>query len=198
MGLDTVELIVSIEKYFDIEISDSVTEQLATVGDVAAWVGQQLGTRNERPSTVRATVAAHVQRLFADDHQAHKPAAEARPLPALLPDRRIYAHYAARLLAGAGLHLPTPDFSVSAAAGSLLRHVFGRPHTPALLWPTASTLADLINWTVALNYETLLSAPFHIQYDVEQAICGLTSNASGVSVLKINRSSRFTYDLGMD
>ena len=41
MGLDTVELVVNIEKHFGLEIPDLVCEQLGTVGDVANWLGQR-------------------------------------------------------------------------------------------------------------------------------------------------------------
>lgn len=55
MGLDTVELILSIEETFDIEISDAVAEKIYTVGDLHAFVFAEL-TRLERPNINREIV----------------------------------------------------------------------------------------------------------------------------------------------
>ena len=52
MGLDTVELILSIEETFDIEIPDAVAEKIYTVGDLHAFVFSEL-TRLERPNINR-------------------------------------------------------------------------------------------------------------------------------------------------
>ena len=64
MGLDTVELVVSIEKHFRLKIPAIVCEQLGTVGDVAKWLEQQLETENQRHSIVRENVALQLQQLF--------------------------------------------------------------------------------------------------------------------------------------
>jgi acyl carrier protein len=39
MGLDTVELVIRVEKAFDIEIPDADAATLVTVGDLQAYVG---------------------------------------------------------------------------------------------------------------------------------------------------------------
>ena len=56
MGIDTVELVVAFERYFGIEIPDSVAEKLSTVGEVATWFSQRLGVAGQYHSSVRATV----------------------------------------------------------------------------------------------------------------------------------------------
>jgi acyl carrier protein len=42
MGLDTVELAMSFERYFNLEIPDTAFESIYTVGEVATWFSQQL------------------------------------------------------------------------------------------------------------------------------------------------------------
>jgi hypothetical protein len=59
-------------------------------------------------------------------------------------------------------------------------------------------VAELIGWIVAFNYEKLLGPPFASQYEIEQAVIGLTSDQSGVPVEEIRLQSSFTNDLGMD
>jgi acyl carrier protein len=48
MGLDSVELAMSFERYFNIAIPDEAAEKLYTVGDVATWFSQQLGVAGQR------------------------------------------------------------------------------------------------------------------------------------------------------
>jgi len=42
MGLDSVELVMSFEEEFEIEIPDAVAEKMTTVGDVVDFVTQEL------------------------------------------------------------------------------------------------------------------------------------------------------------
>ena len=42
MGLDTVELVMSVENWFEIAIPDAVAEKLFTVGDLHAFVVDEL------------------------------------------------------------------------------------------------------------------------------------------------------------
>lgn len=53
MGLETVELVMAIEEEFSIEIPDSVTESLATVGEIHAHLLQALRQRGETPDEGR-------------------------------------------------------------------------------------------------------------------------------------------------
>jgi len=43
MGLDTVELVLAVEKKFEIEIPDSDAGKISTVGDLHAFVMSELG-----------------------------------------------------------------------------------------------------------------------------------------------------------
>lgn len=49
MGLDTVELILSVEQTFDISITDAATEKIITVGDLHEYVVAEL-IRQNRPN----------------------------------------------------------------------------------------------------------------------------------------------------
>jgi acyl carrier protein len=48
MGLDTVEVAYSLERYFGVEIPDMVSESIYTVGDAATWFSQELGVVGQR------------------------------------------------------------------------------------------------------------------------------------------------------
>jgi hypothetical protein len=64
--------------------------------------------------------------------------------------------------------------------------------------PNSYCFADLIDWTLARNYELLLAKPWQNQYEVLQAVIGITSDSSGVEVSDIKPDSHFVYDLGID
>lgn len=192
MGLDTVELAMSFERYFGLEIPDAVSEQLYTVGDVANWFSQQLGLAGQHQSAVRAKVA---EQLLSELPPS---ATEAMPLRQLLPGAPALKLYRYALRHRYELMLP-PLASLPAAPAvpSLWERLTGRrlPKTP--YWHT-QTLAELIDWAVATNYEKLLVPPLASQYEVAQAIIGITSYYSGTPVEEIRLQSSFTNDLGLD
>jgi acyl carrier protein len=192
MGLDTVELVYSLEQYFSCEIPDAVSEKLYTVGDVATWFGQQLGVAGQRHSAVRAAVATQLLAELPAD------TSEGTPLSQVLPNAQVLKLYRNAIRSRHSLLLPrliaAPDIF---AMPSLWERLTGRQLTQAPHWHT-QTLAALIDWTVARNYEKLLLPPLASQYEVEQAIIGLTSDKSGVEVEAIRLNSSFVNDLGMD
>ena len=191
MGLDTVELAYRFERYFGVEIPDAVSEKLYTVGDVAAWFSQQLGLAGQH-SAVRATIAAQLL--------AELPAAttEATPLQKVLPDAQSLKTYRYALHNRYGLLLPPlAALPSTPAAPSLWERLTGRQLPKAPHWYT-QTLAELIGWTVAANYEKLLVPPLVSQYEVAQAVIGITSYCVGVPVEEIRLQSSFVNDLGMD
>lgn len=192
MGLDTVELAYSFEQYFGVEIPDAVSEKLYTVGDVAAWFSQQLGVAGQRPSAVRATVAAQLLRELPSD------TSEATPLSQVLPNAQTLKIYRYVLRNRYGLVLP-PLAAPPAlpAPPSLWERLTGRQLPKLPHWHT-QTLAELIDWTIAATYEQLLVPPLASQYEIEQAIIGITSDKSGVPVEEIRLQSSFVNDLGMD
>jgi acyl carrier protein len=192
MGLDTVELAYSLEQYFGCEIPDAVSEKLYTVGDAAFWFSQQLGVAGQRHSAVRAAVAAQLL--------AELPAGttEATPLSQALPDTQTLKNYLDALQNRYSLLVPQLTAAPAVPAPpSLWERLTGWQLPKAPHWHT-QTLAALIDWTVAINYEKLLLPPLISQYEVEQAVIGLTSDKSGVEVEAIRLDSSFTSDLGMD
>lgn len=49
MGLDTVELLWTVEKAFSIKIPDQVAVRLRTVGDLNQFIAEQVAARASRP-----------------------------------------------------------------------------------------------------------------------------------------------------
>ena len=191
MGLDTVELINSFERYFSLGIPDAVAENIRIVDDVATWLSQQLGVAGRRESAVRAAVARQLAHLLSG-------AIEETLLHLLLPDRQ--AVQAFRLTLRQRHNLELPQLAAPPAAGappSLWERLWGRPLFAPPAWP-AQTLAELTAWLVATNYQKLLVPRLTSEYEVEQAVIGITSESAGIPVEEIQLSSSFTNGLGMD
>jgi acyl carrier protein len=195
MGLDTVELVYSIEKHFGLRIPDADCARIGTVGEMAQWLGQQCGTLSVRTSAKRTAVAQQLQHLLRP-----LPTAEDTPLLDVIPNAHTLKVYATHFVSRCRLHLPELVFVSAAPIGWRLMELFGvaqAPQGPTQLLQS-STFGDLVNWTVASNYAQLLKPPFVSQFDVEQAVIGLTSYSSGVEVQDIRLQSSLTNDLGMD
>lgn len=192
MGLDTVELAHRLERYFSCEIPDALSETLYTVGDVATWSSQQLGVAGQRHSAVRAAVAAQLL------SELPPGAAEATPLSQVLPDAQTLKTYRYALRNRYGLVLsPLSAPPAVPVPPSLWERLTGRQLPKPSHWHT-QTLSELIDWALAHNYEKLLMPPLASQYEVEQAVIGITSYSSGGPVEEIGLASRFVDDLGMD
>jgi acyl carrier protein len=192
MGLDTVELAMSFERYFNLEIPDAVSEKIYTVGDTATWLSQQLGVAGQRQSAARAAVAEQLLSKLPPG------STEAAPLCQVFPNASALKTYRQALRERYGLVLPPlSPLQAAPVAPSLWERLTGRTLPRVPHWYT-QTVAELIDWTVAFNYEKLLVPPFASQYEVEQAVIGLTSDQSGVPVEGICLQSSFTNDLGMD
>ena len=67
MGLDTLELVLSVEESFEIEISDGVAETLQSVGDLHAFVVSEL-IRLNRPNVNEDIVFDILKNLICYHH----------------------------------------------------------------------------------------------------------------------------------
>jgi acyl carrier protein len=193
MCLDSVELLVRFEKYFEVEVPDAVAETLATPADTAAWISQQLAIPATAHSPGREAVEEQLQALFA----AHAPSAETK-LADLLPTGQAWAQYAEQLADQAGWQLPEIGWLRPPWARGWLNQLFDWATSITPPDPNSYRFADLVDWTLARNYELLLAKPWQSQYEVVQAVIGITSDSSGVEVSQIKPTSGFTFDLGID
>ena len=197
MGMDSVELAMAFERHFQCEVSDTVAETLGTVGDAATWFSQQLGVA-EQQSAVRLAVGEQLRAVLVAANGRAAPYAEATVLRELFSDQQQLESCRQQLLSRYDLRMPRlAPVPAAPAAPSLWEKIWGRPLWSPPSWPT-QTLAALTDWVVATNYERLLSLPLASQYEVEQAVIGITSSLSGVEVEEVQLRSRFTDDLGID
>jgi|GEM_PF-2376484 len=197
MGLDTVELIYSIERYFSVDIPDPVCETLYTVGDVAGYISQHLGVAGVRQSAAREAAQQQLSALLELPPDAFDEGSTTT-IGQLLPDAAAVARFRQQA-SSCGLELPelSQKRRVRSDAPSFFEKLLGlTPSPPPVPWPD-QPLAALVGWIMAANYEQL-PRPLASEYEVERAMVGITSDKSGVPVEEILLTSSFTNDLGMD
>ncbi|RSK35315.1 acyl carrier protein [Hymenobacter metallilatus] len=202
MGLDTVELVVKFEKYFQIQIPNRVAESIYTVADAAAVIA-----RLKHLPADPARTAAYYQlltRLLDCLHPGYSPATEATLLTDLdlLDTNLTQAQPLAHCLQ---LHMPDlPRAAWEPGLPGWWQRLFGSgkdesvPDPPPLSPDWArTTVADLTEWLLAQNYAQLLPQPATL-YEVQRAVIGITCAKCGVPVPEIKLADSFTDDLGMD
>ncbi len=198
MSMDSVELLMSFERHFKLEIPDAVAENINTVGDMAAWLSQELGLVGQHQSAIRLAVWEQLRTVLTVTNSNAASYSDATPLHEVLPDRQHLENCRQHLLSRYGLLMPRlPPVPTTPAVPSLWEKIWGRPLWSPPNWPT-QTLAELTDWLVAVNYERLLCLPLASQYEVEQAVIGITSCSSGVEIEEVRLRSSFTNDLGID
>ncbi|GAB3836265.1 acyl carrier protein [Hymenobacter jeollabukensis] len=201
MGLDTVELIYELETYFGLAIPDREAEQMGTVQQLADGVCRLRGGCDAAtPSPVRQHCLATLSRELQAALNLANPPAGTTPLAELLP--ATAAHWRpllARLAAQLGWALPQfTDPWLPVPPTSWLGWLFWREPQRWIDWRQA-TVDDLVDWTVALNYQRFYHGPHLTRaYDVLRAVCGLVSEKSGVDIWEIRPQDSITNDLGMD
>ena len=80
MGLDTIELVLAVEKHFDVQIPDEDASRLATVGKLHYWLINELTRLNRGP--------VDYQRTFLELRQLICEHADVEP-EAVVPDARF-------------------------------------------------------------------------------------------------------------
>lgn len=196
MGLDTVELIIAFEEYFQLAIPDQEAEKLNTVGDVAACVTRLKGLSTDPARTaVYHTVLA---KLISCLQVVHQHATEDTLLVTIWPlgtsNQTIALATCLQLEVPALPSLKPPKQPVRPTWLQRLFNSNSSPHPPD--W-SVCTVADLTDWILAQNYASLLPTPATL-YEVQRATIGITSYCSGIDVPEIQLTDSFTNDLGMD
>jgi acyl carrier protein len=199
MGLDSVELLVEVEKFFDITISNQEAEHIYTVEDFAKIISKYTSF-HQKESTLFDKMKLKLEGYFLDKLNT-KISAESL-LEDLLPFRnrqQIWTNLALYLVLDLP-HLNKPDLTENyhpknvKFLGITINTIFEKK--PLL---KDKSITNLVDWIIALNYKTLFN-PLIINnlYEVERIIIGITSEKIGVDVNDIEVYHSFTNDLGID
>jgi hypothetical protein len=197
MGLDSVEILVRVEEYFGISIPDIEAEKILTVQDFADCVFIKV-TVNPTEKCKSQMLFYKLRTYFTDNQGLAKeqirPDSKIRDLitgdlKTTWSDMEKYLKLDLPTLSDLDIH-PTKEKEIKFLGVKVLTR-----KSPV----TVGTIGDLINWTLAKNYDTLIDPKtLFDKADVEKVIIGIISDSMAIPVDEIKLKHRISYDLGVD
>jgi acyl carrier protein len=194
MGLDSVELVVSIEDYFHILIPNAEAEKINTVQNMVDSVAAQLNitsTDAKLQDELLAKTTAGINQVctIADAIQLNCLVGEYISLN----DKEKWSKIEKIL----GFEIPLPPMPHKGHSGLL--SFIKKALPPPGYDPAQINFAQLIATIGACNYQLLIT-PFHItsKYEIFLAVSGITAEKMGLDYYEIAADKSFSNDLGID
>lgn len=197
MGLDSVEILVRVEEYFGISIPDREAEKILTVQDFADCVFTKV-TINPTEKCKSQMLFYKLRTYFTDKQGLSKeqirPDSKIRDL--ITGDLKTTWTEIEKYLK---LDLPTlSDLDINPIKEKEIK-ILGVKVWTRKSPVTIGTIGDLVNWTLAKNYDTLIDPKaLFDKADVEKVIIGIISDSMAIPVDEIKLKHRISYDLGVD
>ena len=195
MGLDSVELVMEVEKYFRIQIPDTEAEKIYTVQDMVDTVAQHLNIESgDSPlrDKILSDVSSCLQIVIKTNSKFLLTDKVAKYLPT--GDKENWAEFENLLK----LRVPKPDSynPYSNKLGDKFKKLIS--WTPNYNWKTIS-FEQFVNAICANNYQSLLDPEnFKNKYEIYIGVTGITINKIGIDYFEISPEKSFTNDLGVD
>lgn len=199
MGLDSVELVMDVEKHFEIEIPDAEAEAVRTVEDFAKCAAKYIAIN--RGQKCKSQMLFYLLRDYAAEELQFS---REQFVPSTLigdvfplANRKELWHKMSNDL---GLEIPSlsrrdlnPDIQYN---NSLLHALFNAPEREEV---SLKTIRDLIDWILSLNHERFIDAGnIASMHDIERVIVCFISEKCGIAVESIKPHHRIVEDLGID
>jgi|SRR5690554_3650934 len=197
MGLDSVELVVSVEDKFGIRIPDAECEQISTVQDFADSVYKRILV-NPTEKCLTQIVFYRIRKAFQKLNLSETEIKPDTKISELLTQTDLKENWK-RIETELGLKLPelvSLDFNQN-----LDTHVkFLGFRTIKRNQPvTKGTIRQLIDWTISLNFDkTIDIGKITNKYEVERIISGIISEKMGIPINEIELRHSIATDLGID
>lgn len=193
MGLDSVELVMDVENYFNIRIKDQDAEKLATVGDMTEHVSSLLGISNEDRIIIYKTaqqLAEACNTKFAESF-LNSPVTD---FINFQNKESVFQIQQKLELAIPYIHFPDSkgNSGVLSAVKTKLFQFFDEK------WRNVS-VEDFIISVLAHNIDSITDKPeMTNKFEVYLAIVKLTADKVGVKYYEAKPEAKFTDDLGID
>lgn len=193
MGLDSVELLVEWEKYFNIQISDLEAEKISTVQNAVDCISSHLNI-SENNLTLRNSIFVLVR-----DHINNianiKKSIELTDLVYEIIDPHKKEIW---LKLSENINLTIPEFSFAS------NNTFSRKIISKIIWIPGYdykevTFERLVDAICAENFEKLINQDnITSKYEVYIAVTAITVNKNGIDYYEVEPPKTFHHDFGID
>lgn len=193
MGLDSVELLVEWEKYFNIQISDLEAENISTVQNAIDCISSHLNI-SENNLTLRDSVFV----LVKDQIKLISSSNKSIELTDLVYEFLDPHKKEIWLQLSKSINLTIPEFSFAS------NNTFSRKIISKIVWIPGYdykevTFERLIDAICAENFEKLISPnKLTSKYEIYVVITAITVNKNGIDYYEVAPSKTFHHDFGID
>lgn len=195
MGLDSVELLVEFEKFFNIEVPDLEASKIYTIEDMVNTIAIHLGIDSEE-----LDLQERVFLVFASTLKRLKQIANTIELSDKISDylEPEEPQFILTLTDQIKLEAPMTKAYLRPHQSILNRFKMLAIWQPDYDWYTL-TVQNYIDAICAKNYKVLLKRDeLKTKYEIYIGIAGITSDTTGVDFFEIMPEKSFTKDLGID
>jgi hypothetical protein len=191
MGLDSVELLLAFEQYFNIQIPDKEAEKIETVQDMVNTVSRHLNITSEN-FILRDTILKKLNTVLFDSQLLTTPLSYCELIfKTLDPKNKTTWLEISRQL---DLQLPIPFMEKN----NLAARVFGKGWIPRYNWETITT-QQFITATCASNHEKLINKEnLTTLYEILVVTTTITVDRLGVDFYEVQPEKSFVMDFGID
>jgi acyl carrier protein len=197
MGLDSVELLMSVEDKFGIRIEDSEAEKIYSVQNFVDCVYSKIIT-NPNEKCLTQIVFYRIRKAFRNLNLTEKEIKPETRISELLTQSELKENWHL-LKTEIGLELPelvALDFNPE--LGSHVK-IFAIKTIKRTTPVSSGTIRELIDWTIALNQEKLIDIKKIMnKYEVERIVIGIINKNLGIPISEIKLEHSITNDLGID
>ena len=198
MGLDSVDLLVTVERKFKIEIPDQESERINTVQEFANSVFDKINIATINEESIKENVFLRLIKCL------NQLGISCSPLDGniLIKDLFITSHLHdlwTRLQFSLELFLPA--LSDNDIDPNLDTHVkiLGFKTIKRNQPITSGTLNQLVDWIISINFESLINFnSISNLYEIERTICVLINRNIGIPINEIEMHHSLNADLGID
>ena len=198
MGLDSVDLLVTVERKFKIEIPDKESERINTVQDFANSVFDKINVATINEESIKQNVYLRLIKCL------NQLGISCSPLDGNILIKDLFITSCLQELwtrLQLALELSLPALSDNDIDPNLDTHVkvFGFKTIKRNQPITSGTLNQLVDWIISLNFESLIDFnSISSLYEVERTICGLITRNIGIPINEIEMHHSINADLGID
>ena len=195
MGLDSVELVMEVENYFEISIPDSEAEKICTVQNMVDAVARHLNL-TDNSTDIKRYVFERVENSLEKLRLINTPLLMTDCISKFLvpEDKDIWNEFESELK----LKVPKPEFPRNDIIKLFFKIKYAVTSVPMYDWFTIN-VEQFVNALSACNCDKLIDRK-HIRntFEIYIAIVAITVNKMGIDYYEIAPEKSFTSDLGID